>query len=190
MARSLYAALPQHLQNAGAKATKTIMGGGAVLLVGPPGGGKTQLARAFATARGSFGGATSTAIRGIHRMAGLEWDGETPPFRAPHHTTSLQGMVGVGGSFRPGELSLAHGGILFLDEVEEFAPAVLRAVARAHEQGLVEYGGRAPQHLVSLPADFALVATANSEDAPAERALKLLNFYQILEVPAMPRGAR
>jgi len=105
-------------------------GGHNLLLVGGPGGGKTMLAERIAGLLPPLDGndaLTATMIRSAagERLAGLV---RRPPFRAPHHSTSMIAMVGGGaGVVRPGEVSLAHGGVLFLDEVGEFAPSVLDA---------------------------------------------------------------
>ena len=83
-----------------------------------------------------------------------------PPFRAPHHTSSVVALVGGGSStLRPGEISIAHGGVLFLDELGEFAPTVLDGLREPLEEGVIRVS-RAASHAV-LPASFLLVAATN-----------------------------
>ena len=83
-----------------------------------------------------------------------------PPFRAPHHTSSVVALVGGGSAtLRPGEISLAHGGVLFLDELGEFAPSVLDGLREPLEEGVIRVA-RAHSHAV-LPARFLLVAATN-----------------------------
>ena len=132
-------------------------GGHSLLLEGPPGTGKTLLARALAGLLPdlSLGDALETArIEGafgpVSRLP------RRPPFRAPHHTASPTALIG---SLRPGEVSRAHGGILFLDEVPEFRRDVLDALRQPIEEGQVRVA-RA-QFNTSYPARFQLVAAAN-----------------------------
>lgn len=154
--------LSDHLQGVLNRVNTEIARNKSVLLVGHAGGGKTMVAR---RAQARIAEARQRDISAIHRMACLsntpEW--VPNPFRAPHHTVSVTGLVGDGRNFRPGELSLAHGGVLFLDEVDEFQTRCLEAVARAWENKCVEYG-LCSQWLRGLPADFALIGAVNEPE--------------------------
>ncbi len=117
-------------------------GGHSLLMVGPPGGGKTMLARRLPGILPPLELDEAIALTRIHSVAGL-LDPGTPlvtrrPFRAPHHTISAAGLVGGGRLPRPGEVSLAHHGVLFLDEVCAFAPAALDALRQPLEEGRVD----------------------------------------------------
>ena len=138
-------------------------GGHNLIMIGPPGSGKTMLARRIPTIlpRMSLDEALETTK--IHSVAGVLPLGESlvarRPFRAPHHTISDAGLIG-GGSFpRPGEVSLAHGGVLFLDELPEFRKNVLEVLRQPMEDGLVTIA-RAAMSL-TYPARFMLAAAMN-----------------------------
>lgn len=137
-------------------------GGHNLLLVGPPGAGKTMLARRLPGILPQLNSEERLSAALVHSVAGHD---ERPllagrrPFRAPHHSASVAGLVGGGVPPRPGEASLAHCGVLFLDEMPEFGPASLQALRQPLEDGhitLVRAEGR-----LTFPASFALIGAAN-----------------------------
>ena len=138
-------------------------GGHNLLLAGPPGTGKTMLGRRLPSILPPLGRGEALEVTRIHSVAGTLAPGSglisAPPFRAPHHGASPAAVIGGGAVPRPGEVSLAHCGVLLLDELPEFPRSVLEALRQPLEDGVVSVarvGGRA-----LFPARFRLVATMN-----------------------------
>jgi magnesium chelatase family protein len=138
-------------------------GGHHLLLSGPPGAGKTMLARRLPGILPPLDFSDALTVTTIHSVAGLLPTGagliHAPPFRAPHHSCSDIALVGGGGHPRPGEISLAHGGVLFLDELPEFGRHVLETLRQPLEQGAVHIA-RASRSIV-FPARVMLVGAMN-----------------------------
>lgn len=136
-------------------------GGHNIALSGPPGTGKTMLARAFADLLPALSNDEVLELTGIHSIAG-NLGGElitTPPFRSPHHTASYVSVIGGGTFPKPGEVTLAHKGILFLDEFPEFEKRVIESLRQPLEDKIVSISRARGSAL--FPSNFILIAAMN-----------------------------
>lgn len=136
-------------------------GGHNILLNGAPGTGKSMLAKAFAGILPPMSIDEVLEVTQLHSLATNAYDQivGTRPFRAPHHSASEIAVVGGGQNARPGEISLAHGGVLFMDELPEYGRATIEALRQPLEDRIISIS-RAKQH-VTYPADFIMLATSN-----------------------------
>lgn len=165
--RALPANLPDLADIKGQESAKRALevaaaGGHNLLMVGPPGSGKSMLAARLPSILPPLSAAELLDVSMIHSIAGQLSGGKLSdrrPFRTPHHSATMAALVGGGLRARPGEASLAHHGILFLDEFPEFTPQVLDALRQPLETG--ECIIARANHRVSYPARFQLVAAMN-----------------------------
>ena len=138
-------------------------GGHNVIFVGPPGAGKTLLARALPGLLPKLSPEETHELTRIHSVAGLLREGEGPlrerPFRAPHASISPRALLGGGAAVRPGEITLAHRGVLFLDELPEFRRDALEALRQPMEDGAITIARAGGAH--RFPAEFQLVGACN-----------------------------
>ncbi|MDN3562796.1 YifB family Mg chelatase-like AAA ATPase [Paeniroseomonas aquatica] len=172
-------------------------GGHNLLFTGPPGAGKSMLAARLPGLLPDLSPAEALEVSMVHSVAGLLRGGRLvvrPPFRDPHHSASQAALIGGGGRAKPGEISLAHHGVLFLDEWPEFPRAALEALRQPMETGRTTIS-RANAH-VTYPARFQLIAAMNPcrcgylGDAPREcgRAPRCGEDYQMrLSGPLLDR---
>jgi magnesium chelatase family protein len=146
-------------------------GGHNMLVFGPPGAGKTMLARRLSSIMAPLSPDEAVEVTRLHSLAGPFKNGTAdggyidhlitnPPFRAPHHSASAEGILGGGRTPRPGEITLAHFGVLFLDEAPEFKINVLQALREPLEDRVISISrAEGPVH---LPAEFQLLLAANA----------------------------
>ena len=159
-------------------------GGHNLLMKGPPGTGKSLLAKSLPSILPPLDAEKSLEVKRIWSLAGLTTEGRNPPFRSPHHTVSHIGLIGGGARPRPGEISLAHHGVLFLDELPEFTRAALEILRQPLEDHKVTIT-RAEGSL-TFPCHFVCIAAMNPcpcgfyghPDRPCKDTSKEIDRYQ------------
>lgn len=137
-------------------------GGHGFLMMGPPGSGKTMLASRLGSILPPLTQDEALEAAVVHSVAGEDVSsilGGIRPFRSPHHSATMAGLVGGGRPVRPGEISLAHNGILFLDELGEFSSVVLQSIRQPMESGMVSL--TRADGSIQFPAKFVLIAASN-----------------------------
>lgn len=151
--------------NETAKRALTVAAAGnhGLLMLGGPGCGKTMMAKRIPSILPELSYEEKLEITGIYSIAGMLSEDapivEKPPFRCPHHSISKAGLIGGGAKPRPGEISLAHRGVLFLDELGEFEPKTIDAMRKPAEEGFIKMKRNMEEIL--FPADVMIVAAAN-----------------------------